>query len=50
MKDAKPANTLILPEEETKAENVKKTLPNRQTVGSLLYLTMKTRPDLCSQL
>ncbi|XP_024882464.1 uncharacterized protein LOC112461456, partial [Temnothorax curvispinosus] len=47
MKDAKSANTPIQPEGNSKVENVRKTFPYRQAIGSLLYLTTKTRSDLC---
>ena len=47
MEKAKPLNTPILPEGEIKEENVRLTMSYQQAIGSLLYLTMKTRPDLC---
>lgn len=46
MENAKPANTPISPKGETKKENVRQTIPY-QAIGSLLYLTMKTRPYIC---
>jgi len=47
MQNAKPVNTPILPEGKIEEENVRQAIPYQQTIGSLLYLTMKTRPDLC---
>jgi len=47
MQNARPVNTPILPEGKIKEENVRQAILYQQTIGSLLYLTMKTRPDLC---
>nr|XP_034172331.1 uncharacterized mitochondrial protein AtMg00810-like [Osmia lignaria] len=46
MTDAKPADTPMLPNTTTEEKGARRDFPYREAVGSLLYLTAKTRPDL----